>query len=367
MVIPYTYDPITQDLWLYQDHVISWTLPTPGSATIKRPFAWNPSSRLYGYRNSIIGISARPRTLDLPNLVDPSYTSFNPPSDPKNIPVWFNSWPMTMHMVASGYMMTCKHCYGMWGTQPYELPRNTANTVIGPSNYPDGYQIAAKLDQAFRFIDGSNNVTPLDPRQIIAYTTDPPSSLNLSASVSIDLGLLESLVPTSVPRITPVDPRTLPLGATGWCLDSNHKIIRVRSTNQYVQGRRLTSEWQAVKPDGTELPAGLPVQGWSGDSGSFVLVEIKPPTSPAAGDGILGVCLGSNFSPQGWVVDGFPVQLSFDIDGDGNIADANPLPNPYLVEYLASRGAPMIPLTQARRTGAHATETVEQQILGIVT
>lgn len=360
MLIPYPYIPTTQDVWLYEDHEISWSLPTAGTATIKRPYAWNPNSPLYGYRNSLVGMSARPRPMGTDYGFSAYFDSINPKSDPVNRPVWFNSWPMTMLTAGEGFMLGCKHCYSPF----YSSNRDASNRFVGsgPNSYPVGSFLAAMVGQAFRFIDGDNQVTQFDPADITVYMYDPPSQLNLGG---IDLVMFEYLQASSVPRLHPVDARSLALNATAYVLDSNHKIVRLRSARQFVQAGRLYASFQAVNPDGS-VPQTPPVM-FMHDSGSFALVEIAPPTSAQAGDGIMGVCFGSNYGPTEWIDPSAITPLVFQLQADGTIATESPLQNPYVVEYLASRGKPMRSLSFARRTGNAATETVEQQILAQLT
>lgn len=357
MLLPYTYDPVTQDVWLYEEHTLSWSLPTAGSTVIKRPYAWNPDSPLYGYRYSLAGMSARPRTMSTYyGSAIPPYDTVNPAANPVNRPVWYNSWPMTMLTIGSGMMLGCKHCYGGF----YWPARNAAATFVGP--YPYAYQpntyLAAIISQAFRFIDGDNQVTELDPTNITVYETDPPNLLNLTP---IDLVMFESLQPSAVSRLYPVDPRSLPFGATEYVLDSNHKIVRVTSQRQYVERQQIVTNSLAVNPDGSAVA--FPPQLFLHDSGSFALVEISPPTSVEAGDGIMGVCCASNIGTSEWVMGTSSTKLVFHAEEEGFIANYLPIANPYVPEYLSDRGKPMRPLSMARRTGSLATETVEQQIL----
>lgn len=356
MIIPYPYDPLTQDLWLYQDQSISWTI-NPGTSTIKIPYAWNPNSPLYGYRNSLVGMSARSRVMTTPPYsVFPEYDAINPYSDPANRPVWFNSFPMTMLMFGNGMMLSCGHCI----VDAY-VDRSVNRYCVANGGYQDETYIARLMDYAFRFIDGNNNVTALDPRLVRMFRSDSSAYVGLDSSV-IDYGIYEYTLPTSIPSMQVVDPRSLPYDATGWYLDSNHKIIRMKSRLQYVQNGTVYTKWEGVNPDGTA--ASLPFLGFLHDSGSFAMAEIKAPTSPAAGDGIMGLIPRGIFGPNQIIEDQVDVDLYMNADGD--LANLYP-PVPTMIrEYLAFRNRPALPVVMASREGAPATETVEQQILSLL-
>lgn len=362
MLIGYPYDPVTQDLWLYQDITISWTVPTPGSQVVKQPYAWNPSSPLYGYRNSLIGISARLRTLDTENVrigtgTTAPYSTYNDPSNPVKRPVWYNSFPMTFLMLADGFAVSCAHCYS-----DFDIPRNPSVRLVGPGGYIINGRFDALFTASTRWLNADNSLRfAADPKNIVPFGSDTYQSI--AFQMAVDLNVFECLDPSDVPPIIPVDCRSMSLGQTAWLLDSNHKVIRVRSVRNYVDSGDLRSLFKAVNPDGTESP--VDVEVFLHDSGTFALAEIKPPTSAAAGDGVMGVLVASVKFPNE-LVGNQPLQQPMSPPTPGYLAN-KPGVSRNLYEYFSARGSPVNPLTFARRTGAHATETVEQQILSILT
>lgn len=364
MLIGYPYDPVTQDLWLYQDLTISWTLPQPGTQVVKQPYAWNPNSPLYGYRNSLVGLSARLRTMEtessrISNGATAPYDQYNQPSDPAKRPVWYNSFPMTFIMLADGFAVSCGHCYGGFN---FETARDPARRLVGSGGYLIGGRFDSLFTASMRWLDQNGNlVFAADPKKVIPFGSDTFQSI--AFQMAIDLTVFECIDQSSVTPVIPVDARSLAYGQTAWLLDSNHKIIRLRSVKSYVDSGDLHSLFKAVNPDGTESP--VDVELFTHDSGTFALAEIKPPTSAAAGDGVMGVLVASVRFPNE-LVGNQPLQQPMSPPTPGYLAN-KPGVSRNLYEYFSARGSPVNPLTFARRTGAHATETVEQQILGIVT
>lgn len=353
MLIPYPYSPATQDLWIYEDHQISWTVPEPSSSTVKRPIGWNPSSPLYGYRRSLRGLSARFRTFNTPcgSGYETQYSAYNDPALEVNKPVYYNSYPMQFTVMSSLFMWGCAHCFNMGG------PRNPTQRYVGAGGYTPGSLFEATTQ--FRWLDHDNsviaNVAPSDV--IRGYSTDPPTDLNCLS----DLAMFEFVNPVSVPPMQVVDARTMGFGQTIWMLDSNHKIGRLRLVSAAVNSGRDYFRSQLVKPDGTEIPE----QGnlFLHDSGSLVLAEISPPSSAEAGDGVLGLLpfhaySGGNFIDSFY---GFQRPGYGDFSASGNLA-GTPVPT-NIFSYCANRGSPLLPVRNARRTTALALQSVDAQIL----
>jgi hypothetical protein len=353
VILPYPYDPVTQDLWLYEPVTISWTDPAPGSATIKRPYAWNPNSPLYGYRKSLMGMTARPRQLgNLAPLIEPPYTLINDPNDPVNQPVYYNSFPYQEWVISKRFMTVCSHCYGTFSD------RNPLKTFVGVGalgHYQLNSYLHAVMTQSFRWIDENNNlIQQLDPTQLMApYETDLtnyPGMVNNS-----DTALCESYEDLLAPTVKYVDMRSLPTGTNGWLLDSNHKILRAQFNAEWVDSRELSSgDYTVLNPDGTVAP--YPTPQFTGDSSTTLWVELKPPTKKSAGDGVLARATWG-ISSSSWIVR----------DAAGVIANEAPLaPNNDLWNYMAFRGYPLDEVGLVPRRWRAATQAVEQQILDAV-
>lgn len=353
MILPYVYDPVTQDLWLYENVTVSWTSPTPGSATFKRPYAWNPNSPLYGYRKSLVGITARPRTFSTPNIgVGSPWSDINDPNAAVNQPVYYNSFPFMQWVVSRRFMTVCSHCYGFFAD------RNPAKTFVGVGalgHYQAGTYLHAVMTQAFRWIDHDDQLLQeLDPTLLMApYKTDLtgyPGMLNVS-----DTALCESYEDLKATPIQYVDMRSVPANSTVWTIDSNHKIIRGKLETAFVDSRLVeTSDYKWVQPDGT--PALYDFITFTHDSSSTIMVELSPPSSREAGDGVLGWTPGG-LSSSSWLIR----------DGVGSIATTAPLAaNNDLWNYMAYRGYPVAEIALVPRRWRAATERVEQQILDAV-
>ena len=354
MLIPYAYNPTTQDLWLYADHTVTWTVPTAGSAPAKIPVGWNPNSPLYGYRNSLRGITTRLRTWSNfcgAALAD-TYDTWNNPLLDANKPVFYNSYPMQFTVVSEQFMFGCAHCYAVGGA------RNPSLTYV-PNVFPADSQSANAT--MFRWLDSDNSVMQvIDAEDVLrGYATDPPTNL---ACLS-DLALFETKATITAPPVLVADVRTISRTKTLWLLDSNMKIIRLEQVLSCVQNGRDRYQFKAVAPDGSALPA--IVQTFLHDSGSIVLAEITPPSSSAAGDGVMGIVPAHIFSSDEFVV-GTSKKLGYeDFVAAGDFANAASTAT-NVRSYIASQGFPMPSLRNARRQDTHALETVDQQILALL-
>jgi hypothetical protein len=350
MLIPYPYNPATQDLWLYEPITISWTFPSQGSATVYRPYAWNPNSLLYGYRKSLRGLTARLRVFGNSNL-DPTFFPYNDPNDPVNKPVYYNSFPMSQKVIASRFMHMCAHCYTATGLSVRDPNKRLVDAGSG-GHYPANGYFDALLSESFRWLDSDNSlIQHIDPQDIIGPYNSDPAVLDAFA-FGLDFTMLETSFDLLAPAVTYVDARTLPLGSTAWMLDSNHKIVRYAFRSQRVLSSVLeqTESFDAaVNPDGT--PCAISPIIFLHDSGTHFLVEVSPPTSAQAGDGVLGF-ITEEISSAAWVT----------VMGEGLIANTPPLKDYKVLSYLALRGE-TVSLAQARNQGPYASQTTEQQIL----
>lgn len=352
MIIAYPYDPVTQDLWLYEPITISWTVPTAATATVYRPYAWNPNSPLYGYRRSLRGMTARLRTFSNANL-DPLYFPYNDPNDPANKPVYYNTFPMSQRVIANRFIHMCGHCYsvGFGSTVNRDPSQRLIDAGTGGWYVANGY-FDALLSESFRWIDADNSlIQQVDPQDLIGpYNSDP--AVLAGFGVGLDFSMLETQFDLLAPPVTYVDARTYPFNGNAWMLDSNHKIVRYATKWQSISSGVLSqygSYQSTLNPDGTPSPLAPAV--FLHDSGTHFLVEISPPTSAQAGDGVLGF-LTEDISSSPWI----------SMQGVGEVANRPPLKNYRIAEYLALRGA-SFSLASARNAGPYASETVEQQIL----
>jgi hypothetical protein len=333
-LIGYPYSAASQDLWLYAPETI---VHSGGSTVVESPVAWNPGSPLYGYRRSLQGISLRKRYASNINL-NASYFQYNDPNDPANKWVYNNCYPMAFLAITRKHLFTCAHCYGRTVSAVRNPAQKWSGTVWTPNTLND------KLT-AFKWMDSDNNISDsFETTQVIApYGVDTTPPLTTDADV-----LLSELEGTlSFEPLQVVDFLNLAPNATMWLVDSTMKIIRMKTVSSSVgyssvsgtSQERLTV--QSMLPDGSATAI---VQFFLHDSGSFLLAEIRPPSSPAAGDGIMGLVAshvytgGSFYSPAG-----FYGELS----APGQWGSA---PNPINIrQYTEDTGFEMKPLIHAKR------------------
>lgn len=352
MMLPYAYVPSRDDLYLYEDHIVSWTNPTPGSAAVKRAVAWNPGSPLYGYRNSLQGINAKFRFWGTSpsNNQKAAYAAYNDPDNPANNPNFYNSFPPTQNLVSQRYMYGCAHCYG-GGAE-----RNPNSLVAGGLYAENSYLIAV---MQFRWIGAGNQVLDqLTPYEVIRpYTADTANGYPV-ISVN-DLLVFESVRNVAVTPLIVADIRNCESGMTAWMVDGASKVVRCKIVRAWVQNAQPFYYLAGVLPDGS--PAPVQPGAFLHDSGSFVVVELKPPSSVEAGDGIAAILPYHIFSsPFATPVAGYD-----NITEAGWLANLSPTPS-QMRQYAASRGYPMPARQAAWRKGDPATETAQQQILSEV-
>jgi hypothetical protein len=376
--IAYQYLPSLHDLFLYEDRTISWT---GGSAVYKRPYAWNPSSWLYGYRQSLVGLSARLRTFSTVNGAgaEAPYLPFNNKSDPSNNPAFYNSWPPSVAMINGKFMLFCAHCYGLSSTA-----RNPSLKFVGDT-YPAGSYLAAV--QQLRFINASNAATTIDPSRVIApFSTDSSfPALDMSMGYDVLLGEVDAGYEISINGIKLADPRTMSRNDPVWVLDGSDKIIKCRFNRGWIDGRSSHSErfWmEAYLDSGSTSPQ--PCLPYTHDSGSKAFVEISAPTSWSAGDGVLGmipwhlyssdelqtgktstnVVANQSGAGKGYGVLSVP-QAPVESELANGIGSQPGHLSSNLSQYMTSRGYSVTILPAASKaSGGTASETIEADILG---
>jgi hypothetical protein len=347
MLISSPYNPATMDLWLYEDHQITWTSPSPGSLWVKRPYAWNPNSWLYGYRKSLVGINATYRTLETSS--GSSVYGANDASDPVNKPVFFNSFvPFKAKLISSRVMFTCNH----WN--PALSYRNPSATYA--NQYAANSAFIAKT--LVRFIDHDDTIYDRTPADVIypyRYVS-PAYGTNISVVTSTatveDLAFCELATDAPVAPMQIVDPRTCPLGTPTYYLDSNYKIIPLQYDGAYrdaITGNvQYRSQYVAT--------AYGSVAAFQHDSGSSAYMEIKPPTSAAAGDGVLGAVVSSELGSTDFTISKrYGIAVLDDLGFSSQPA----------VAYLASLGLtyPNYVKRQRQNSEQLASEAVAQQML----
>lgn len=335
------------DLWLYEDHQITWTVPSAGSLWVKRPYAWNPNSWLYGYRKSLTGINAIYRVM----ATDSGYSTFgaNVASDPVNRPVFYNSFvPFKAKLISEKVMVTCNH----WN--PALSFRNAAATY--GNQYAAGSQFVAST--LVRFIDHDNTIYDRTPSDVIypyRYVS-PAFGTNIAVLTSTtavaDLAVCELTTNAPVAPVQIVDPRTCPLGTPTYYLDSNYKIIPLEYAGS---DRNATTGNVEFKSRYVPTAYGI-VAAFTHDSGSSAFMEIKAPSSPAAGDGILGLVVSSEIGGTDFTLSN-PYGIAV-LDDSGFSSQPG-------VAYLNSLGLtyPMYSKWQRPNSAQLASETVAQQIL----
>lgn len=347
MLISSPYNPATMDLWLYEDHQITWTNPSPGSFWVKRPYAWNPNSLLYGYRKSLVGINAIYRVMTTNSGV--SVYGANVASDPVNTPVFFNSFvPFKAKLISSRVMVICNH----WN--PALSYRNPSATYANQYGAGTSFQSLNLV----RFIDHDNTIYDRTPADVIfPYRYVDPAFGSLTGVVTSstfieDLAFCELVTNAPVAPMQIVDPRTCPIGTPTYYLDSNYKIIPLEYEGSY---RDATTGQVMFKSRYVPTAYGI-VDGFLHDSGSSAYMEIKAPTSHAAGDGILGLVVSSEYSGTNLIL-GYPYGISV-LDDLGFSSQPS-------VAYLQSLGLtyPMYSKWNRPTSAQLASETVDQQIL----
>lgn len=286
--IGYPYVSAVQDLWLYEPRTVTWNSGS-SSGVFEYPIAWNPGSPLYGYRASLQGISLRWRiaTASAATYLAPAlyaaYAAINNPATPANKWAFFNCYPMPLYAVSKKFCWTCAHCFGASGERnPTRIFRDT---VFGPETLNDKLMVSKWMNKDNQITDTVQTDQMLPP-----FNVDTPQNFRSG----FDLSLTELHNPLSFNPLTVVDVRSLRPGSTMWYIDSAMKIIRFRMDGAGVKRRTVSSspysfdrvKATAMLPDGSAVASAY---AYLHDSGSVFLAEIQPPSSPTAGDGVLGL------------------------------------------------------------------------------
>lgn len=283
------YDPSTQDLFLYEDYTVTWSNPSPGSVAVKKAYAWNPDCVLYGYRKSLEGISVPYRNFStyalygitgVDGVCAAAVEIVNPVANPVNRPIWYNSFPPLFRFTTKRLTHWCAHAF------------NLGNRDLG-ATMADMYAANGYLDKMLqpRFIAHNNVECVLSKTDIeLPYVYDQAYGTNFQASgpYMLDLAIAESTVEFPLNPVTSVDIGSGP-DKTWYYLNAGNLTVQkayVRSTQSnhagFAQNRQGTFMLQDQDYDSVFLH----------DSGSLFLREVRSPTSPEAGDGIMGVALG---------------------------------------------------------------------------
>jgi len=300
-----TYDPATDDLFLYEDHVITWSNPEPGSATVKRAYAWNPNSSLYGYRKSLEGLAVPYRTFSTAfptNADDPGALAcfaVNDPLDPVNKPIYFNSYPPMFRIVGKRLTFWCAHCFNIGGPSGDRIPGATANQMFAANTY-----LASVLK--YRSISADGQIHDIDLSQMeypYYYDTvagDGQKALAYPCNRSeVEFAYADTAC-SLFAQDFPFTPLTLAYAASS---AANPKIylnagnltiqrLKVRSS----MSRPYSTNTGTIAESSHTMSADPYSRVFLHDSGSIWMQEIRPPTSAAAGDGIMGVAAGALLS-----------------------------------------------------------------------
>lgn len=276
MLIAYEYIPALHDLWLYEDHVVSWTFPSPASTTLKRPYAWNPGSALYPYRKSIQAMPATYRIMMSEALANEF--GVNLKSNPVNKPVFWNSYcPWKGFFFSPTLGAHCEHWQA--ASQYRDLSKNFGN------QYAEGSFFEAST--LIRHISHDNVIYDIDMNAMIwPYRVTSPafgSKFAFGSPDQADIAIVEYPAGISVPPLTLADTRTVPYGTKCWMVDSNFKVVELLYNGCYGPPASFPESY-SVRTSSLEQ-----VQMFSHDSGSMGFVELAPPTSAEAGDGVLGL------------------------------------------------------------------------------
>lgn len=347
MLISYQYIPALHDLWLYEDHVVSWTFPEPNSITLKRPYAWNPGSALYPYRKSIQAMPAVYRIMTTESSAE--FFGVNLKSNPINKPVFFNSYnPWKAFFFSPTLGIQSEH----WQSSVLyrDITKNFGN------QYVDGSFFEAST--LIRYITHDNVIHDLNMNQMIwPYRKTSLAFGNnwaFGSKNQADIALVEYPPGIPVPPIKLIDARSARYGSPCWMIDSNFKVVELSYDGCYDIPGTLYEDY-SVRSGATEQ-----VSPFQHDSGSVAFVEISAPTSAAAGDGVLGM-LGVSVKWASDLVNFTPTQIALIPPEDHAIEPA--------VLYQQSLGNQFPPAIPPARSSSQdlAQQSIALQISNLIT
>lgn len=297
------YSPTTQDLFLYEDHTIL-------GSVVKRPYAWNPNCILYGYRRSLEGLVATYRNFStkyplggagdpdpLPDTTAGRVQEVNPWQDPVNRPIWWNSFPPTSRMISSRHLILCGHCFDI---SSVDRSAHLSQTLA------DLYQQGSYLDLMLnlRFIDGDNNIVELPKAQFeYPYAYDsaggfPPNvplpSPTVSTPYRADQVISVSSTPFPFNPVTLIDSGSVPISetpATWYYINAGNMMVQT-ATVARTGGAFWTNNAVVSSRGFWGQTLNVDDEPYLHDSGSVWMYPLSAPSSPAAGDGVMGVVAG---------------------------------------------------------------------------
>lgn len=378
------YNPATDDLWLYRQEVSTYGSSTQ---TLTRPYAWNPNSRLYGYRNSLQALRASNRTLGTYVLIpfgglgNPAYQYFAAitPDTPANKACYYNSWPPTWIKASDQHLYICRHCFDVSSSSQ----RNPSSSFV--NYYGDSNHVLI----GYRWIKSDNTIISKNPSDFTEpYVLDGDVSAGTPVSTA-DVACIDLKNSLDVPAINFVNAQTITQGTRGFVIDCNGKIMDFTFITAFVR------DTDGVQANANYLfpMVGSPNSGqafvfmfmetegnrniWLHDSGDLWFVEISPPSSLLAGDGVLGMIPGHVVTlANHYNTEVLGSEIAENVFSSPNVIDGRYMgiicPSNLSVEYQnwayywASRGAPYTFLDAPRANQALSSESVEQQILNIV-
>jgi hypothetical protein len=167
---------------------------------------------------------------------------------------------------------------------------------------------------SWRWIRGNNDIIDISTsRMSKPYYFDsswPYSTMPISVPKDLDQPIVELFDDFPGNPLRYIDALTIPVGATCWLIDGSQKIVTGKLAFSGVQlqifGNRdipFMTGFAGINPPpnggiSTHFACVFldvdrqPIPAYLHDSGNSYFFEIKPPTSVAAGDGILGTLVG---------------------------------------------------------------------------
>lgn len=274
MLIPYEYDAGLQDLWLYEPHTITYTGGLE-STNLLRPYAWNPDGELYGYRKSLEGLTAKYRTHSTSPAVEAKapYLPFNPDTV-ENRPAYRNSYPPSSTLISSRLVRLCSHCYG---------GQRTRDVSVDFTTYRGGDTYLNAADP-HRWIRHDDTIVELPNDDVSRpYHWDTSFSPEADPLLGFDNMIVETDYPVDVTPVRVTYGVHARMNQKAWMIDGSMKIIPCRTGISGV----LNGVY--MQNHGRYEINGLFPNAYTHDSGSTFWVEVSPPTSREAGDGVLAV------------------------------------------------------------------------------